>query len=81
VDLNVQTNGGIGSTRVELTRELDIDGNGVVNILDLVRVAIAFSSIVGSPNYDPRADVNGDGVINIIDLSRVAFYFNAPAFS
>jgi len=81
VDLNVQTDGGIGSTRVELTRELDIDRNGVVNIVDLVRVAISFSSTVGSPNYDPRADVNGDGVINIIDLSRVAFYFTTPAFS
>ncbi|OLE91020.1 MAG: hypothetical protein AUF79_07120 [Crenarchaeota archaeon 13_1_20CM_2_51_8] len=81
VDLNEQTDGGIGSTRVELTRELDIDRNGVVNIVDLVRVAISFSSTVGSPNYDPRADVNGDGVINIIDLSRVAFYFTTPAFS
>jgi len=81
VDLNVQANGGNGSTGVELTRELDIDGNGVVNIVDLVRVAIPFSSTVGSPNYDPRADVNGDGVINIIDLTRVALYFHAPAFS
>ena len=53
----------------------------VINIVDLIRVAISFSSTVGTSNYDPRADVNGDSVINIIDLSRVAFYFTTPAFS
>ncbi len=81
LDLNVQSNGGTGSVGIELTRELDIAGTGVINIVDLIRVAISFSSTVGSPNYDPRADVNGDGVINIIDLSRVAFYFTTPVFS
>ena len=81
VDLNVQSNGGTGSVGIELTRELDIAGTGVINIVDLIRVAISFSSTVGTSNYDPRADVNGDSVINIIDLSRVAFYFTTPAFS
>jgi subtilase family protein/dockerin type I repeat protein len=80
VDLNVQSNGGTGSVAIELTRELDIAGSGSINIVDLIRVAVAFSSTVGSPNYDPRADVNGDGVINISDLSQVAFYFTTPAF-
>ncbi len=81
LDLNVQSNGGTGSVGIELTRELDIAGTGVINIVDLIRVAISFSSTVGSPNYDPKADVNGDGVINITDLSRVAFYFTTPVFS
>ena len=80
LDLNVQSNGGTGSVGIELTRQLDIAGSGFINIVDLIRVAIAFSSTVGSPNYDPRADVNGDGVINISDLSQVAFYFTTPAF-
>ena len=45
----------------------DVNGDGVVNILDLVRVA---SSLGGSG--ENGADVNGDGVVNILDLVRVA---------
>ena len=48
----------------------DVNGDGIVNIQDLVRVA----SRLGQPvpaGGDP-ADVNGDGVINIQDLVQVA---------
>ena len=45
----------------------DVNGDGVVNILDLVRVA----SNLGKSGEN-GADVNGDGVVNILDLVRVA---------
>ena len=45
----------------------DLNGDGVVNILDLVIVAGAFG--VGKPS---NADVNGDGVVNVLDLIFVA---------
>ena len=45
----------------------DLNGDGVVNVLDLVIVAGAFG--VENPS---NADVNGDGVVNILDLVRVA---------
>ena len=45
----------------------DVNGDGVVNILDLVRVA----SNLGKSG-ETGADVNGDGVVNILDLVRVA---------
>ena len=45
----------------------DINGDGTVNILDLVFVASNF----GKPNEN-GADVNGDGVVNIQDLVKVA---------
>ena len=47
--------------------EEDVNGDGVVNILDLVRVA----SNLGRSGEN-GADVNGDGVVNILDLVRVA---------
>ena len=45
----------------------DVNGDGVVNILDLVLVASQF----GQPE-DMRADLNGDRVVNIQDLVLVA---------
>ena len=48
----------------------DVNGDGVVNILDLVMVASSFGQQV-SEEGDP-ADVNEDGVVNIVDLVKVA---------
>lgn len=44
----------------------DVNGDRVVNILDLVIVAQAFDK------YNANADVNGDGVVSILDLVLVA---------
>ena len=49
---------------------VDVNGDGIVNILDLVAVANGFGT--GEP------DVNGDGVVNILDLVAVANAFEAP---
>ena len=48
----------------------DVNGDGVVNILDLVKVANAF----GQRGQIPE-DVNGDGVVNVQDLVWVAGAF------
>jgi len=48
----------------------DVNGDGEVNILDLVRVASAFGQPVSAENA--IADVNADGEINILDLVQVA---------
>ena len=45
----------------------DINGDGEVNIQDLVLVAANFGATGENP-----ADVNGDGTVNIIDLTLVA---------
>ena len=46
----------------------DVNGDDVVNILDLVLVA----ANLGDEGADLAADVNGDGVVNILDLVAVA---------
>ena len=48
----------------------DVNGDGVVNILDLVKVSNAF----GQRGQIPE-DVNGDGVVNVQDLVWVAGAF------
>ena len=51
----------------------DVNGDGAVNILDLVFVAGQFGAPVTEANR--AADVNGDGAINILDLTRIAQNF------
>ena len=43
---------------------LDLNGDGVINILDLVIIANAFG--------ESEPDLNGDGVVNILDLVIIA---------
>ena len=47
----------------------DVNRDGVVNILDLLRVARQLGQRVGA---DSPVDVNGDGIVNIFDLTLVA---------
>ena len=58
------------SSPEDTTRSTDVNGDGEVNILDLVRIASVLGQPVSAENA--VADVNGDGEINILDLVRVA---------
>ena len=53
----------------------DINGDGVVNILDAILLASAFGSKRGEPNWDPRCDINKDGSVNILDAIILASHF------
>ena len=48
----------------------DVNGDGIVNIQDLVLVSGQFGK-----TGEHKADVNGDGVVNILDLVWVAGAF------
>ena len=55
--------------RVTPKNPADVNGDGVVNILDLTLVAQGFGT------DEANGDVNGDGVINVFDLVFVANAF------
>lgn len=55
--------------RVTVKIPADVNGDGVVNVFDLILVAQAISSGQG------EADVNGDGLVNVFDLVMVANEF------
>jgi hypothetical protein len=57
---------------VNTTRPLDLNGDGVVNCLDLAIVKASFGKKTGQTGFDPRADVNGDGAVNVLDLAAVS---------
>ena len=56
----------IGATVIPIPNPADVNGDGVVNILDLTLVAQGF----GTDGLE--GDVNGDGVVNVFDLVQVA---------
>ena len=55
--------------RVKPKNPADVNGDGVVNILDLTIVAQGFGT------DSKKGDVNGDGLVNILDLVFVANQF------
>lgn len=67
---------GHGSSKLLVTRipnsEVDINGDGHINVLDLIRVATKLGW-QGQPYAIPE-DVTKDGKVNVLDLIRVAQY-------
>jgi hypothetical protein len=59
-------------TVVVQKRPGDLDGNGVVNAVDLGIVVTNFGT---EPPADPLADADGDGVVNALDLAIVVGNF------
>ena len=50
----------------------DINGDGIVDIYDLILVASAYGSTPADPNWNPDSDINGDFAVDIYDLILVA---------
>ena len=51
----------------------DVDGSGVVNILDVKKVKLTYSAII----TDPFADTDYNGVVNILDVKKVKLIYSA----
>jgi len=49
----------------------DVDGNGVVDGLDLTAVITAWETTPGDPLWNPDADLDGNNVIDGLDLTEV----------
>ncbi len=59
-----------GSVKVKMPG--DINGDGVVNVVDLSIVALAYGSLAEEPDYNPDADLNNDDIVDMKDLYVVA---------
>jgi ABC-type transport system substrate-binding protein len=53
----------------------DLNGNGIVDIFDIVPIAVIFGSRIGYANYKSSGDLNHDGRIDIFDIVLVAIDF------
>jgi len=59
----------------------DVNQNGIVNILDLMKVILALGSDPKMQSWNLACDLNGDNVINTLDLAIVAVNFGRRAQS
>ena len=60
-------------------RSADIDGDGTVDIFDMILVARSFGLLTASkPGGSVNEDINGDGVVNISDLILVVQHIDEP---
>ncbi|MDP4179890.1 MAG: dockerin type I domain-containing protein [Bacillota bacterium] len=55
---------------------VDLNGDKVVNMSDVILLASAFNSVNGDPKYKPAYDLNSDGSINMSDVIILAAKFN-----
>lgn len=68
------------NTTFEFTALLgDVNGDGIVDIYDVVTVATAFGSYPGHPRWNPDADLVPDGIIDIFDIVTLARNFGKTA--
>jgi len=57
----------------------DINGDGKVDIKDLVIISRAFGYTINNNQWNPNLDIIADGKIDIQDIARVAFMFGICA--
>jgi hypothetical protein len=50
----------------------DVNKDGAVDVIDLMRLAKAWGSVTGNPNYDPACDLDSSGCVDVIDLLILA---------
>jgi hypothetical protein len=53
----------------------DINGDGVIDIMDIVIAAVSFGTRPGDLEWDPNADICPDHIIDIFDLVTIAINF------
>jgi len=59
-----------GDVKVKL--QGDVNGDCIVNVVDLTIVALSYGFFEDEPGYDPDADLNEDGLVDMRDLVTVA---------
>ncbi len=57
----------------------DVNRDGTVDILDLVKIVIVFGSDSTSQAWNPNCDLNGDEFVDILDLALAASHFGETA--
>lgn len=66
--------GGAGTLDITLTPTScppDINGDGIVDLSDIVGVLSAYGSASGDPLWNPAADIDGNGIVDLSDLVAV----------
>jgi YD repeat-containing protein len=57
-------------------KHLDLDDDGVINLSDIIVIALAFNSKLGDADYNAKCDFNADNAVNMADVIILAVHFN-----
>jgi nitrous oxidase accessory protein len=61
--------------KVKVKMPGDVNGDGVVDVMDLSIIGAAYGTFEGQPGYDPDADLNEDGIVDLRDLAVVTINY------
>lgn len=61
--------------KVKIKMMGDINGDGIIDYVDVGAIARAFGATPSSKRWDPNCDLNRDGVIDMMDMHAVASRF------
>ena len=64
-----------GTVTVGVCPDGDINGDGCVNLPDVLLLAQAWGTCQGDPDYNPDADLNGDNCVNLPDVLILASHW------
>jgi len=53
----------------------DVNGDGKVDLSDVLAVALAFGARPGDPLWSPNLDVDGNGSVDLIDYLATALNY------
>jgi parallel beta-helix repeat protein len=53
----------------------DVNGDGIVDISDILDTALAFGSTPGQPRWNPNCDLDDNGIVDISDILEVALHY------
>jgi hypothetical protein len=53
----------------------DVDGDGFVDVVDLLYFVDSFGWLEGDPAYSPACDFNDDGAVDVVDLLILVEFF------
>ncbi|MGD0977522.1 MAG: dockerin type I domain-containing protein [Candidatus Bathyarchaeia archaeon] len=69
------TNNTYTAGSVKVTIPGDLNGNGKVELLDLIRLGLSFGSHAGQPKWNPNADIDGNGIVDQSDANILAQHY------
>jgi hypothetical protein len=60
---------------VKIAIYCDVNGDGIVDISDILDTALAFGSTPGQPRWNPNCDLDDNGIVDISDILEVALHY------
>lgn len=63
------------TTYIIITFGPDVNGDGIVDIFDVVICALAYGSRPGDPNWNPIVDLNNDEIVDIFDMVLIGIHY------